>query len=131
MPASLRGIHLPGNERSVDGSLRLVGELRLAGRAYTTMTRTLANEFVAGSEGVSAGFRYFRSGWRLDLRGSHREWSFGQAPTTARTATLSLGVPMGPFSFNGFADLGQQDNGTIRQPTSSYRGSALPAGRDG
>jgi hypothetical protein len=131
MPTSLQGVHLPGDEMSVDGSVKVIGEFRLAGRAYSTLTRTLGREFLSENEGASLGVRYFRSGWRFDLRGSHREWSFGQAPTTAQTVTLSFGMPVGPFSFNGFADVGRQDNGTVRQPTGSFRGDLRWSGQAG
>jgi hypothetical protein len=32
---------------------------------------------------------------------------------TGQAVTLSFGMPVGPFSFNGFADVGRQDNGTL------------------
>jgi hypothetical protein len=131
MPTSLQGVLLPGDEVSADASVRLIGELRLAGRVYRSLTTTLGNAYRAETEGASLGLRYFRSGWRVDLRGSHREWSYGQQPTTARTVTLFTGVPLGPLSFNGFADVGEQDNGTLRQPTSSYRGDLRWSGRAG
>jgi hypothetical protein len=131
MPPSLQGVHLPGDEVSADGSLRLVGDLRLAGRAYRGTARTLHNEFQAENEGASLGLRYFRSGWRFDVRGSHRAWGYGQTPTTARGGNLSVGIPVGPVSVNGFADLSEQDNGTVRRPTSSYRGDLRWTGRSG
>jgi hypothetical protein len=131
MPASLQGIYLPGNEVSADGSVKIVGEWRLAGRAYRTLNETLGNGYRSEGEGAALGFRWYRGGWRLDARGSHREWSYGEGTTIARTATLSLGVPVGPLAFSGFADVGAQDNGIVRQPTASYRGDLRWSGRTG
>jgi hypothetical protein len=131
MPQSLKGINLPGNELAVDGSLEVIGEWRLAGRAYRNLNQTLGNAYRSESEGAALGIRYYRDGWRLDARGSYREWSYGEQPTVARTVNVSLGVPLGPLSLSGFADVGEQDNGTVRQPTGSYRGDLRWSGKAG
>jgi hypothetical protein len=131
MPQSLQGLQLPGDELAVDGSLKVIGEWRLAGRAYRTLNQTLGNSFHSEGEGASFGIRYFKQGWRLDARGTRRAWSYGQQPTVARTINFSFGVPVGALSFNGFADIGEQRRDTLRQPTESYRGDLRWSGKAG
>ncbi len=131
MPHSLQGIQLPGDETSVDASLKVIGEWRLAGRAYRTLNETLGNAHRSQGDGASFGVRYFREGWRMDVRGNYREWNYGQQPTVARTINLSLGVPLGPLSLSGYADVGEQHNATVRQPTESYRGDLRWSGKAG
>jgi hypothetical protein len=131
MPVSLAGIQLPGNEQAVDGSLRVIGEWRLAARAHRTRALTLGNEFRSEGEGASAGVRWFRGGWRLDLSGNVREWSWGDSPTEARTVNASLGAPLGPLSLNAFASVGEQRRDTVRAPSASYSGSLRWNGRSG
>jgi hypothetical protein len=131
MPQSLQGVHLPGDESSVDASVKVIGEWRLAGRAYRSRTETLGNAFHSEGEGASAGIRWFRQRWRLDLRGNVREWSYGQQPTMARTASLSFGVPLGPLGFNGHLERGEQQRDTLRSPAASYRGDLRWSGRGG
>jgi hypothetical protein len=131
MPESLQGIHLPGNDVSVDGSLKVIGEWRLAGRAYRSSNHTLGNSFHSESEGASLGVRYFSQRWRLDVRGSHREWSYGDQPNVARTLNVSAGAPVGPLNFSAFAAVGEQRQDTTRRPTASYRGDLRWNGRLG
>jgi hypothetical protein len=131
MPQSLGGIQLPGDELAVDGSLRVIGEWRLAGRAYRTSNHTLGNAFTSEGEGAQLGIRYFRQGRRLELRGSRREWSYGEQPTIARTVTASVGLPLGPLNVSGYADVGEQDNGSVRQPAATYRGDVRWTGKAG
>jgi hypothetical protein len=131
MPESLQGIHLPGNEQSADASLRIVGEWRLFGRAHRSRHETLGNGFRSENEGASAGIRWSRQGWRLDLSGNSREWSYGDAPTTARTAAVSFGVPLGPVSLNVFGERGEQRRDTLRSPSATYNGSLRWSGRAG
>ena len=121
MPRSLQGILLPGNESAVDGTLKIAGELRLAGRLYHNVSETVGNVFSTENDGQSLGVRYQRSGWRFDVSGNRREWSYGEQPTLARTLTLFFGVPVGPLSFNGFADVGEQRRDTLHQPMRNFR----------
>lgn len=131
MPESVQGIHLPGNELSLDGSLRVIGQWRVAGRAYRTASHTLGNSYESEGEGASLGLRWYRAGWRIDARGGFREWGYGQEPTIARTVTLSVGAPAGPLAISAFADVGEQQSGALRQPTASYRGDLRWSGRTG
>lgn len=59
-PPSVQGVYLPGNERSADGTLRLVNELRVVARAYLYENETIGQAFRAGTEGRSLGLRYTR-----------------------------------------------------------------------
>jgi hypothetical protein len=95
------------------------------------VNRTLGAGFHSEGEGTSVGIGFFRQGWRFDVRGGRREWSYGQLPTVARTVTVSLGVPVGPLSFNGYADVGEQDNGEVRQSTQNYNASLRWNGQGG
>jgi hypothetical protein len=131
MPQSLQGIYLPGDELALDGSLKVIGEWRLAGRAYRTSNQTVGNSYRSENEGAAFGIRYYRQGWRTELRGNYREWSYGQQPTIARTISASVGVPVGPLTLSGYADVGEQDNGTARQSTASYRGDLRWTGKAG
>lgn len=131
MPQSLPGIHLPGNDVSLDGSLRVIGDWRLVGRAYRNSNHTLGNAFDSEGEGASLGVRWFRQGWRMDVRGSYREWSYGDQPTATRTVNASVGIPLGPLSFSAFANVGEQQRDTVRQPTQSYRSDLRWSGRVG
>jgi hypothetical protein len=131
MPVSLAGIQLPGDEHAADATLRVVGEWRLAGRVYRTRNLTLGNDFHSEGEGASAGVRWFRSGWRLDVSGNVREWSWGETPTEARTVNASFGMPLGPLSLNAFASVGEQRRDTVRAPSASYNGSLRWNGRAG
>jgi hypothetical protein len=131
MPQSLQGIYLPGDELGFDGSLRVIGEWRLAGRAYRTLNHTVGNSYRTENEGAAFGIRYYREGWRTELRASYRAWSYGQQPTIARTINASFGVPLGPLTLSGYADVGEQDNGPARQSTASYRGDLRWSGSAG
>jgi hypothetical protein len=131
MPTSLQGIYLPGDETSLDGSLKVIGDLRVSTRAYRSIIETMGNAYVSNARGASAGIGFFRQGWRADLRGNVREWSYGEHPTVARTWSLSLGGPIGPVSLNLYSDLGEQQRDTIRQPTESYNGALRWAGKSG
>jgi hypothetical protein len=131
MPQSLQGIYLPGDELALDGSVKVIGEWRLAGRAYRTLNHTIGNSYTAENEGASFGVRYNRQSWRMELRGNYREWSYGQQPTIARTVNASFGIPLGPLALSGYADVGEQENGTVRQPTASYRTDVRWSGRSG
>jgi hypothetical protein len=131
MPQSLQGIHLPGDEAALDASLKVIGEWRVAGRAHRSSNHTLGDSYQSENEGASLGLRYFRQGWRLDVRGNHREWSYGASPTVARTLNLSFGMPVGPLTLSGFADVGAQRQDTLRRPTASYRGDLRWTGRAG
>ena len=121
MPSSLQGIYLPGNEMAVDASLRVIGDWRLAGRAYRTLNQTLGNSYHSEGEGASFGVRYTNQAWRMELRANQRTWSYGQEPTVARTVNLSFGLPVGPLSFSAYAERGAQRRDTLRQPAASYR----------
>jgi hypothetical protein len=131
MPQSLQGIYLPGDETSLDASLRIIGEWRVAGRAYRSSNHTLGNSYQSENEGASLGVRYYRQGWRLDVRGNHREWSYGTSPTVARMLNVAIGVPVGPLTFSGHAAVGSQRQDTLRRPTESYRGDLRWNGRAG
>jgi hypothetical protein len=131
MPASLDGVHLPGDQASLDASVRVVGDLRATGRGYRSLQRTAGGDYRAESEGAALGFRYFRGRWRVDLRGNSREWGFGGAPTVARTGSLSFGVPLGPLALGGYLERGTQVRDTLRGALATYRGDARWQARGG
>jgi hypothetical protein len=60
MPQSLQGIYLPGNELALDGSVKVIGEWRLAGRAYRTLNHTVGHSYHSENEGAAFGVRYYR-----------------------------------------------------------------------
>jgi len=131
MPRSLPGIQLPGDDVGADASVKVKGEWRLFGRAHQSRHRTLGNGFRSENEGASAGVRWFRQGWRLDVSGNLREWSCGEAPTTARTASVSFGVPLGPVILNGRAERGEQRREATRSPSATYTGNLRWSGAAG
>jgi hypothetical protein len=131
MPSSLQGIYLPGNEMAIDASLKVVGDWRLSGRTYRTLNQTLGNSFYADGSGASFGVRYVKQAWRLELRGNHRVWSYGQEPTLARTVNVSFGLPVGPFSLSAYAERGEQRRDRFRHPAASYRTDLRWSGKAG
>jgi len=131
MPRSLDGVLLAGDQASVDASLKLIGELRVAGRGYRTLTETEGDSYRSEAEGASAGLRYYRQRWRMDLRGNYREWSYGGPATIARTASLTFGAPLGPLALSGYVEQGVQTRDTLRSGSASYRGDLRWQGRAG
>jgi hypothetical protein len=131
MPTSIQGVHLPGDEMAVDGSLKVIGDWRLAGRAHRTLSRMIGNDYRSENEGASLGVRYVNRGRRLDVRGAYRQWSWGGPVTEAHTVNASFGMPLGPLSLNGSANVGIQDNGTLRRMTRSGRGDLRWSGTAG
>jgi hypothetical protein len=129
-PPSVQGVYLSGNERSADGTLRLVNELRLVGRAYQYHTETLGGGYRAGTEGASFGLRYTRRRWRVEVNGNRRE-AHSATESVRRTARISLGLPLGPISFTANTELGREEIRTRVYPFRSYLGDLRWSGKPG
>jgi hypothetical protein len=130
MPPTLQGIYIAGDESSADGSLRVVGDVRLTGRVYQNESETLGSTFRAAGNGTSAGLRFVRGARRLELQGNYRESEFS-VKTVRRTASLLFGTPLGPLSLSGNAEVGEQESGGRVSPTQFYRGDLRWMGKAG
>jgi hypothetical protein len=129
-PPSVQGIYLPGDERSADGTLRLIGELRAVGRAYWYENVTLGQSYRAGTEGRSLGLRYTRRRWRLEANGNLRD-AYSSTQSHRRTGLLSFGMPLGPISVNASTELGEEKIPRGVYPYRSYRGDLRWSGEPG
>lgn len=119
-PPSMQGVQIGGDERWVDGTVRIYNDLRFIAQGFTSAYDVTGGPYSSLSNGGSLGTRYMRGGMRLELRANHRESSY-DAKSTRRTGAVFVGMPIGPLSFNGNAEIGE--NETIRgvQPLSFYR----------
>jgi len=131
MPPSLQGVHLPGSEMAADGALKLSGDLRATGRVYRMSTETAGPVGDNAGQGAVVGLRFQKHRWRLEVRGNHREWSWDEDMTVSRTASLSLGLPVGALSLSGHAERGEQARGEARGETESYRADLRWTGNGG
>jgi hypothetical protein len=131
MPASVQGVHLPGSDYMVDGTVKVVADWRLAARTNRSYLETRGTDFRSQREGSSLGLRWLGQGRRLELQANRREWAYGmEEPTVARTASFSLGWPVGTFFASAQLEHGEQQRDTLRGPGSSYQGSLRWNGRE-
>ena len=117
----MKGISIPRDELTADGSWRAIGNLALVGRAYQNSADTVGSSFSSRSEGVSAGLRYTRNARRIEVRGNYRESEFSTR-NIRRTMSALFATPVGPLALSGNAEVGQQDNGRRTDPIAFYRG---------
>jgi hypothetical protein len=120
MPPSVQGVYIPGNELSMDGSLRLISELRLLARAFQYENETLGDGYRSEREGASLGLRYAWGRWRVEMQGHQRDVR-SSIRSLRRTGQLSIGLPIGPVSMNGSAELGEEEASRGTYPFRSYR----------
>jgi hypothetical protein len=109
-PPTVPGISIPGDERGADGSLRLVGDLRLVGRAYRSTTETVGSDLFSRGEGAAAGLRFTRGARRIEVRGNYRQSQYSLT-NVRRTVSLNAATPLGPLTLTGTADVGEQNTG--------------------
>lgn len=129
-PPSVQGVYLPGGERSADGTLRLIGELRVVGRAYWYENVTLGQSYRAGTEGGSLGLRYTGRGWRVEVNGNLRD-AYSSTLSHRRTGLLSFGMPLGPISVNASTEIGEEKIPKGVHLYRSYRGDLRWSGEPG
>ena len=122
-PPTVQGISIPGDELAADGSLRLVGGLRLLGYAYRNALDTIGSASSSSGDGASLGLRFTRGAGRLEVRGNHRESQF-TTRIVRRTVSVGLGATVGPLSVSTNADVGTQDNGWRADRVAFYRAEA-------
>jgi hypothetical protein len=130
MPPSVQGIYIPGNELSIDGSLRLVSELRLLARAFQYENKTLGESYDSEREGGSLGLRYVWGRWRVEVQGHQRDVR-SSIRSLRRTGQLSIGLPLGPISMNGSAEIGEEETSRGAHPFRSYRSDLRWSGEAG
>lgn len=129
-PPSVQGVYLPGDERSADGTLRLIDELRVVGRAYWYENVTLGQSYRAGTEGRSLGLRYTRRRWRVEANGNLRS-AYSSTRSHRRTGVLSFGMPLEPISVNASIEIGEEEIPEGVYPYRSYRGDLRWSGEPG
>lgn len=120
MPPTLAGIFISGDELTVDGSIRLVGPVRVVGRAFRNASETVGRAFQTHGDGGSFGLRYQQSGRRLEARWNYRESQFTMR-NVRRTISVAGGTSLGPLVFSGNADLGSQESGRVVRRLAYYR----------
>lgn len=129
-PPSVQGIYLPGNERSADGTLRFVRDLRLVARAYQLQNETVGEDYSFETQGTAVGLRYMTRRWRLDVSGIRRE-THSSTQTLRQTGLISLGLPLGPMSFTASTELGEEETSRGLHPYRAYRGDLRWTGGPG
>ena len=119
-PPSMQGVQIGGDERWVDGTVRIYRDLRFVAQGFTSAYDVTGSQYSSLSNGGSLGTRFTRNSVRLELRGNHRESSY-DTKSVRRTVAMYVGMPVGPFSLNGNAELGDNETSRGRQPLSFYR----------
>ena len=130
MPQTLTGLYIFGDERTVDGSLRLRGSWRLVGRVFENSSEAFGRAIQAHSKGRSTGLSYARDAWQLEARWNHRQSEFRER-TVRRTVSVNGGMPVGALRLSVNADVGSRDNGIRRQPIAYYRSELRWTGEKG
>ena len=119
-PPSMQGVQIGGDERWVDGTVRIYRNLQFVAQGFTSAYDVTGSQYSSLSNGGSLGTRFTRNSVRLELRGNHRESSY-DTKSVRRTVAMYVGMPLGPFSLNGNAELGDNETSRGRQPLSFYR----------
>lgn len=119
-PPSMQGVQIGGDERWVDGTVRIYNDLRFIAQGFTSAYDVTGGPYSSLSNGGSLGTRYMRGGMRLELRANHRESSY-DTKSTRRTGAVFVGMPIGPLSFNGNAEIGENETISGVLPLSFYR----------
>lgn len=129
-PPSVQGVYIPGDELSVDGSLRLIGEMRLVARAYQYESQTLGADYQASTADRSLGLRYSSQRWRVEVQGKRRE-THSSSHSLRHTGQVSLGLPLGPISLSANTEIGEEENPQGTYPFRSHRGDLRWSGDPG
>ena len=119
-PPSMQGVQIGGDERWVDGTVRIYRNLQFVSQGFASAYDVTGSQYSSLSNGGSLGTRFTHNSVRLELRGNHRE-SVYDTKSVRRTVGMYVGMPLGPFSLNGNAELGDNDTSRGRQPLSFYR----------
>jgi hypothetical protein len=119
-PPGMQGVQIGGDERRLDGTLRVYKDLRFVAQGFRSVYDVTGSEHLSLSNGGSVGGRVMRGRSRLELRANYRESSHS-TKTVRRTGTLSAGLPLGPFSVNGNAEVGESETVRGVQPLAFYR----------
>jgi hypothetical protein len=120
-PPTVSGIAIPGDELAADGSVRLVGDLRLVARAYQNASETAGTDLSSRGEGGSVGLRLSHGARRVEVRGNYRESTYAST-NVRRTISVTAATPVAPSTtLSGNADVGEQDTGTRVDPVAFYR----------
>jgi hypothetical protein len=119
-PPSMQGVQIGGDERWVDGTVRIYNDLRFVAQGFTSAYDVTGGLYSSLSNGGSLGTRFLRSGLRAELRANYRESAY-DTKSTRRTGAVSVGMPLGPLAFNGNAEIGENETTRGVQPLSFYR----------
>jgi hypothetical protein len=110
------GISIQGDDLGLDGSLRVSQDLGLVARGYRSSTDTVGRNLSSQSEGASLGVRFTRGARRVEVRRNYGESRYSWT-TIRRTFSVMGAAPVGPFTVNGSADVGEQDTGLRVEPS--------------
>jgi hypothetical protein len=130
MPQTLSGLYIFGDERTVDGALRLTGSWRLVGRGFENSSETFGRAIQSRSAGGSTGLSYARDAWQVEARWNHRQSQFRER-TVRRTVSVNGAMPVGALRLSANADVGSRDDGIQRQPIAYYRSELRWTGEAG
>jgi hypothetical protein len=122
-PPGMQGVQIGGDERWLDGTVRVYKDLRFVAQGFRSAYDVTGGQYSSLSNGSSLGARIMRGSSRLEVRGNYRESSYN-TKTIRRTGSLSAGLPVGPFSVNGNAEVGESDTARGVQPLAFYRADA-------
>jgi hypothetical protein len=129
-PPTVQGIYIPGDELAADGSVRLLGDLRVVARGYRFSHESLGQSFGFGTSGTSLGLRYLQRRWRLEAHGLQRE-AHSSTRSLRRTGQLLFGAPLGPLSLSGNMEIGTDAGATGVHAYRYYRGDLRWSGGSG
>jgi hypothetical protein len=127
MPPSLQGVQIGGDETSLDGSVRAYRDLRLVAQAFRSAYDVSGHAYSSLSNGAAIGVRFTRGASRVEVRGNYRESAY-DTTTIRRTAAVYAGAPLGLFSLNAAAEIGETETARGVQPLAFYRGDMRTEG---
>jgi hypothetical protein len=130
MPPTVTGISIQGDDLGLDGSLRVSRDLGVVVRGYRSSTDTVRRNLSSQSEGASLGVRFMRGTRRVEVRRNYGESRYSWT-TIRRTVSVLGATPVGPFTVNGSADVGEQDTGLRVEHLALYRGDVTWVGSAG
>jgi hypothetical protein len=108
-PPSMQGVQIGGDERWVDGTVRIYRDLRFIAQGFTSAYDTTDSQYSSLSSGGSLGTRFTHHSVRFEFRGNHRESSY-DTRSVRRTVAMNIGMPIGPLSLNANAERRRQRN---------------------
>lgn len=120
MPSSMQGVQVGGDERWIDGTVRIYKDVRFLAQGFTSAYDVTGGLYSSLSDGGSLGTRFTRKGMRAELRGNYRESSY-DTKSIRRTGSVSVAMPLGPLSLNGNTEIGENETTRGLHPLAFHR----------